>query len=350
MSQEQARRHARWQTASLQRGWAARRRLPLAVLYGALVWMRRLAYRLGWLKIRRLPVPVVVVGNVVAGGAGKTPTVLALAEHLQRQGWNPGVVSRGHGRQGMHVLEVTPDTPATLGGDEPVLIRRRGQLPVYVGADRAAAGLGLLQAHPDVNVILCDDGLQHLALHRDVEVVVFDERGVGNGWLLPAGLLREPWPPRSPSTSPVLMLRQYRDGRPPPHVEIPEGMACFDGRRRLARHAVDLDGRRVPLADLAGLPVVTVAGLAQPQRFFAMLAEQGIRGSTEMPLPDHAPASDYAEALSHSLPVICTEKDLAKLAQVWHPGSPPVWAIPLELDMDAAFFAALDTMLPPHSA
>jgi tetraacyldisaccharide 4'-kinase len=346
MSQTQAQRHARWQAEALERGWPAQRRRPLATLYGLLVLLRRLAYQSGLLRTRRLPVPVVVGGNVVVGGAGKTPTVLALINHLRQRGWHPGVVSRGHGRLAPGIMEVGPQTQASQGGDEPVLIHRRGCVPVFVGKDRAAAGQALLQAHQNVDLLLCDDGLQHLALERDVSVVVFDERGVGNGWLLPAGLLREPWPPGMAGRLPDLLLQQQRDGMPPPEIPRPPGVPGFVARRRLAKTAVGQDGQQLPLSQLAGIPFTAVAGLAQPQRFFDMLRAQGCQAMTEIALPDHAPAQAYAPALRQSLPVVCTEKDLPKLAEQWRKGDPPVWAVPLELDVDSAFFDALDARLP----
>ncbi|TNF59785.1 MAG: tetraacyldisaccharide 4'-kinase [Burkholderiales bacterium] len=342
----QAQRHARWQSEAMQRGWPAWRRRPLAAVYGVLVLLRQLAFRLGWLKVSRLPVPVLVVGNLVVGGAGKTPTVLSLTEHLRRRGWQPGVISRGHGRRGSGVREVCLQTPVTESGDEPALIRRRSGVPVFVGADRVAAGQALLAAHPDVDLLLCDDGLQHLALHADVSVAVFDERGVGNGWLLPAGLLREPWPPGRWARMPDLVLVQHREDRPPPEVDCPAPVPCFHGRRRLGGSATDTDGRSVPLRDLAAAPFAAVAGLAQPQRFFDMLRAQGCVPERTWALADHAPREAYAPVLAAGLPVVCTEKDRPKLAEVRRAGDPAVWAVALELDIDPAFFDALQARLP----
>ena len=144
----------------------------------------------------RADVPVIVVGNVSAGGAGKTPVTLALLEHLRARGWHPGVVSRGYGRRTTDCREVRSDSLALDVGDEPLLIARRAQVPVFVARQRMQAVQALRQAHPRINLIVCDDGLQHLALARDVEICVFNDEGVGNGWLLPAGPLREPWPRR----------------------------------------------------------------------------------------------------------------------------------------------------------
>ena len=181
-----------WQS----RSWAAWMLTPLAGLYGLLLLTRRALYALGLLHQTRLPVPVIVVGNVVVGGAGKTPTVMALIEALRARGWTPGVISRGHGRRpSINPQTVRADSTAIEVGDEPLQIHRATGAPVVVAHRRIDAGRALRQAHPEVDVIITDDGLQHWALHRDVSIVVMDDRGVGNGWLLPAGLLREPWPP-----------------------------------------------------------------------------------------------------------------------------------------------------------
>ncbi|HEY0825394.1 MAG TPA: tetraacyldisaccharide 4'-kinase, partial [Ramlibacter sp.] len=185
--------------SALQRAWLRRGPLawllaPLSLVYGALAALHRALYASGLRARARLPVPVVVVGNVVAGGAGKTPVVLALVEHLCARGIAAGIVSRGYGRAGEDCTEVRAEDDPGRVGDEPLLLRRKAGVPVFVAARRAQAGRALLAAHPRTRVIVSDDGLQHHALARDVEVCVFDARGIGNGWLLPAGPLRERWP------------------------------------------------------------------------------------------------------------------------------------------------------------
>ena len=185
--------------AALQRSWEERGALstvllPAAAAFEAIAAARRQLFARGWRESARLPVPVVVVGNLVVGGAGKTPTTIAVVELLERSGYTPGIVSRGYGRDGSGVVLVGRDASAQDVGDEPLLLQRRTGVPVAVGADRVGAGYALLGAHPRVDVIVSDDGLQHLALERDVEVLVFDERGAGNGRLLPAGPLRERMP------------------------------------------------------------------------------------------------------------------------------------------------------------
>ena len=171
-------------SACLERAWLARgplavALLPLAWLFGAAAALRRMLYRAGWLKAEALPVPVVVIGNLIVGGAGKTPTTIAVVELLRRHGFQPGVVSRGYGRRIDGVVDVAVDTPVAESGDEPRLLRIRLGVPVLVGRDRVAAARELLRLHPATDVIVSDDGLQHLRLARDAQVLVFDARGAG---------------------------------------------------------------------------------------------------------------------------------------------------------------------------
>jgi tetraacyldisaccharide 4'-kinase len=270
-------------------------------------------------------VPVIVVGNVVAGGAGKTPLTMALVNHLQQRGWRVGVISRGHGRKTHDTRAVMPDSLPNEVGDEPLLIRQKTGVPVWVAALRSEAGLGLLQAHPEVNMLVCDDGLQHWALARDLEICVMDERGVGNGWLLPAGPLREPWP------RPVdLLLHTGQNG-------LPGG---FQAQRQLAPMAHDAQGRSQALSSLLYQPVDAVAGLARPEAFFAMLRAAGLQLQRTTALPDHFDYAHGAPATTDRL-LLCTEKDAAKLWQ----HQPQALAVPLVLTPEAAFWQALDQRL-----
>lgn len=344
---------ARWQSIWRSRGpmaWALR---PVAFLYGALSWIRRGLYSIGAFQVTRLPVPVVVVGNVVVGGAGKTPTVLALIEHLGSQGWRPGVISRGYGRQGCQTMEVHANTPSGLSGDEPALIKRHSGVPVFVAQKRVQAARALLAAHPEVDLILCDDGLQHLALGRDVAIAVFDDRGVGNGWLLPAGLLREPWPPRSfAAFTPDLILQQHSTDTPLPLPNISHPPA-FHAQRHLSTEAVNAKGQRKALRSLAQTPLTALAGIARPEAFFAMLRDQGLDPTTTLALPDHADAAAYTDLLArHTGLVLCTEKDAVKLfdaaAQATDVDIERIWAVPLEVHADPAFFSTIDRLLARH--
>ena len=348
----------RWHSIWARRGWQATLLWPLSLVYRALSSGRRWLYSVGILRTERLPVPVIVVGNVVVGGAGKTPTVLALLEHLKARGWTPGVVSRGHGRQGHETREVLVDTPAEEGGAEPTLIRRSSGGPVFVARQRVLAARALLACHPEVNVLLCDDGLQHFALGRDIAIAVFDDRRTGNGWLLPAGLLREPWPPRPGQVHvPDLVLRQQREGtgEPAPLV-LPDGVPAFWAPRRLADEALGPHGERCALTALQGQPLTAVAGIARPEVFFEMLRERGLSLNHTVALPDHAGPEHFRSLLSTLTgTVLCTEKDAVKLfACLPAAGAPHAllcWAIPLQLHPDPAFFNALDQRLTalPHA-
>jgi tetraacyldisaccharide 4'-kinase len=330
----------RLQRAWLSRGWLSRALLPLAWAFGAATALRRTLHAWGLAPTRRLPVPVVVVGNLIAGGAGKTPTVIAIVHALQRRGHTPGIVSRGHGGSDSGPLEVTPATPASQCGDEPLLIHLRTRMPLVIGRDRVAAARQLLQRHPSVDVIVSDDGLQHLALGRDAQVIVFDERGAGNGWLLPAGPLRE----RVPRALPARTLVVYNAAGP--STALPGALA----QRSLAGAVALQDWWRgdpasaAALEALRGRPLIAAAGLANPRRFFDMLRERGL-AITPLPLPDH---HDYAALPwpTDAADVVLTEKDAIKLdpARI---GTTRVWVAPLDFALDAAFDSALFALLPP---
>jgi len=337
----------------LQQAWLGRGALacllwPLSQLYRAAEASRRALYRLGWLRVQRLPVPVIVVGNVVAGGAGKTPLVMALVAHLQARGWQPGVISRGHGRSGSDCLEVLPTLSAAQCGDEPLLIARRTSAPVFVAAQRVQAARALLAAHPGIDIIVADDGLQHHGLGRDLNIAVFDERGTGNGWLLPAGALREPWPRQRPigDRDPIapIDLVVYTTER------APEGaLLC---RRRLADHAEAADGSRLPLTQLISQPLAAWAGIAKPEQFFFMLRQAGLTLAHTRSWPDHhAYTVGDLQGLDGQT-VLVTEKDAVKLMPLaaalapagGEPG-PRLLAVPLQVEPEAAFFDALDARL-----
>ncbi|BDT68371.1 tetraacyldisaccharide 4'-kinase [Comamonadaceae bacterium OS-1] len=311
-----------------RRGWQAWLLWPLSLLYGLLAGLRRLLYRFGLKKSGRVPVPVVVVGNVVAGGSGKTPVVMALVQHWTARGVRVGVVSRGYGRSSTDCREVHPDSLPADVGDEPALIQRSCQVPVFVARQRLQAAQALLAAYPATQLIVCDDGLQHHALRRDLEICIFDDRGVGNGFLLPAGPLRETWP------RPVDLVL---------HSGAHPAFAGWRAQRRLADYAVRLDGSRVPLASLRGTPVLAVAAIAQPESFFSMLRASGLSLAETRALPDHYNFDSWSRSPDQHKIVICTEKDAVKL---WQHQS-DVLAIPLVLAIDAGFWAALDQRVDP---
>ncbi|MGE8319949.1 MAG: tetraacyldisaccharide 4'-kinase [Comamonas sp.] len=310
--------------------------LPLAWLYGALTALRRQLYRRGLLRRWRAPVPVVVVGNVIAGGAGKTPVTIHLVQRLQALGWQPGVVSRGYGRaEGNPApLPVAPDSTPAQVGDEPLLIARATGAPVVVCSRRADAVQALLRGHPACDVVICDDGLQHLALARDLEVVVFNRQGVGNGWLLPAGPLREPWPR-------ACDFALYA-GEPPPGL-AQSAAGAWPVQRALADHAVNRHGERIPLAALAGRPVHAVAAIAYPGEFFAMLQARGLQLAATEARADHDGFAGYRWS-GRRIPeavLLCTEKDAAKLWAV----EPEALAVPLVTAIAPAFAEAVHARL-----
>ncbi len=317
----QAWQHRRWLSSSL---W------PLCLLYGVLVRIHQTLYQWQWRKPHVLPVPVVVVGNVLVGGVGKTPIVMALVEHFTQQGLRVGVVSRGYGRsahahQTSPVCEVSVNSLADDVGDEPLLIHKRCHVPVWVGAQRIEAARALLKAHPQVQLIISDDGLQHLALARDIELCVFDERGIGNGWLLPAGPMREPWPRRY--TTPDVKRFELQTASPTssPHLLN----IAFVVQRRLSHVAMQADGTQREVRHWAQHPAQALAGVAKPQVFFDMLQAQGVQLANTLALPDHASADQLKAAVAqlqqNQADVLCTEKDAVKL---W-PFFPQVWAVPL---------------------
>lgn len=309
---------------------------PLAALYG-LLWRRRSRRAVAPVA---LPVPVLVVGNLVAGGAGKTPTVIALVAGLRQRGWTPGIVSRGHGRAGAAALQtVGPHATAAEVGDEPLLLARRTGAPVVVGRDRVAAARQLLREHPAVDLLVADDGLQHLALPRQAELVVFDERGLGNGLLLPAGPLREPLPKSLPARTRIVYTGGVAStGLPGELVRRSLGLAW-----PLAAWAAGSRQEAPPLAHLRGRPLLAAAGLAAPEKFFAMLEQVGLT-ITRLPLPDH---HDYTTLPwpADTAEVVTTEKDAVKIDPA-HIGATQVWVVPLDLALPASLVGELMSWLP----
>jgi tetraacyldisaccharide 4'-kinase len=314
---------------------------PLSWLYRALSAAHRWAYRTGILETQRAPVPVLVVGNLVAGGAGKTPAVMALVALLRQQGWTPGVISRGHGRLGHGVEAVSRQRCAAEVGDEPLLVHLRTGAPVAVGADRAAAARALCQAHPEIDLLIADDGLQHHRLHHDMAVLVFDERGAGNGLLLPAGPLRQRLPQRLPPQQLVLYNA----------VAASAPLPGFTGQRRLhgVQPLADWWAGQTPPADggwsaLQGRPLLAAAGLARPEPFFVMLEAQGLQ-IHRLPLSDHH-RFDSLPWPAGTTDVIVTEKDAVKLPPE-RMGSTRVWVARLDFQPEPAFADALRTLCAP---
>ena len=277
-----------------------------------------------------MPVPVVVVGNITVGGTGKTPLVIHLAGALRARGRHPGIVSRGYRGDSGHALEVTSGSDPRVVGDEPLLLARRSTCPVFVGRDRVAAARHLLASYPKCDLIIADDGLQHYRLDRDVEIALFDERGVMNGWSLPAGPLREP----------VSRLAQvdavvFNGAAVSPAPTL--AAATFSMRLLGERfHRLDEPSTTCSAADLAGARLHAVAGIGAPRRFFDHLTGMGL-GFSEHPFADHHDFSSEDLVFAGDA-ILTTEKDAVKLARLRLPL--PVWVLPVtaEVKPDLAAF------------
>ena len=279
---------------------------PLAWLFGRAVALRRAGYRHGVLRQARVAVPVIVVGNITAGGAGKTPLVAALVEALAARGRHPGIVSRGHGRATNDVREVRADDDARDVGDEPLLLAASGAR-VVVGRDRVAAARKLIDGHPDVDVIVADDGLQHYALARDVEIAVVDAaRELGNERLLPAGPLREP-ASRLDSVD-AIVWRTASGVRPRMRAHAREFVATYEPRRWI--NVID-PALRFDAPLLRDPATVAIAGIAHPDTFFAALRAQGFAGKA-IAFPDHHRYVRDDIAFAGAPAILMTEKDAVK--------------------------------------
>lgn len=318
-----------WLTRTwLTRGGCSTALMPVAWIYGAMVQCRKILYQTGLFKSDSVHATVIVVGNIVAGGGGKTPLTIAIVEHLQAAGYSVGIVSRGFGRRSADVQEVERNSVPQDVGDEPLMMKRRCHVPVFVAGRRADAAQALLAAYPATQIIVCDDGLQHPALARDIEICAMDARGIGNGRMLPAGPLREPWP----RAVDLLIHTGQR--------ALPEG---FSGKRFLADSAVNASGQRTLLRDLHAQKVNAVAAIAQPQAFFDMLLAQGLSLGQTFALQDHALFDNWS-APAGDTPLLCTEKDAVKLWGRY----PQALAVPLTFQPEPAFLAALDAQLRQH--
>lgn len=311
--------------------------LPVGLIFFAIAALRRLVYRLGWLRSERLPVPVVVIGNIIAGGAGKTPLTLWLAQRLVAVGRKPGIVSRGYGRDRDDIRKVGAGGTAQDYGDEPLLLARRSNCPVYVGTDRAAAARALLAKHPECDLILCDDGLQHYRLRRDVEIAVIDRRGLMNGWPLPAGPLREP--ARRLASVDALVLNGTALA-PVQEQRVPAFMMHLAGQRF---QRLDDPQTTCTAHDLSGKKLHAVAGIGEPQRFFDHLTALGLQCECHAFPDHHCYAADDLKFAGDA--VLMTEKDALKCAGL---SALPIWVLPVdavvEPDLARHVLDILDTL------
>lgn len=288
----------------------------------------------------RLPVPVVVVGNIYVGGTGKTPVTIALVRELQARGWHPGVISRGFGRKDDDVKLINEHTHADEAGDEPLLIARETGVPVAVGRQRHAAGQCLLDAHPEVDLIISDDGLQHAALARDVEIAVVGARGLGNGWVLPAGPLREP--PSRLDTVDAIVLNTSNEAVVESRTPRYAASSCFGACTQLAT------GRTASIDELSddirekGLKSLSAAGIAAPGRFFAMIRAHDIEGE-ELELGDHFDFAQNPFANRHEDIIFITGKDAVKCRHIPElAGDKRLWIVGLEVKLDPYLIDLID--------
>ena len=335
MSGRAAPQPPRWWFDGSPPPWPAR---ALSLLYGATVSARRLAYRRGWRRSRHPGVPVVIVGNLTAGGSGKTPLAIALVERLRQAGWTPGVASRGYGRNDAgRARWVEAGGDPALAGDEPLLIATRTGARVRVDRDRLAAARALADAGCDV--VVCDDGLQHYALARDIEIELQDaRRRYGNGLLLPAGPLREPLERAADCAFRVLNLG----------VAGPDDAAPLRGTdewpmRLVPGEARPLSGGRPqPLDRFRGQRVHAVAGIGDPERFFGMLRGLGI-AVVPHAFPDHHAYAARDFDFGSPLPILMTEKDAVKCHGL---GLQHAFVVPVDARLPEPFWSALLDRLP----
>jgi tetraacyldisaccharide 4'-kinase len=308
---------------------------PLAALFSIVTRLRRLAYRRGWLAAVSVGVPVIIVGNITAGGSGKTPLVIWLVNWLRAQGYRPGGVSRGYGGTTRGCAAVQPDSSPAVVGDEPLLIRVKTGVPVVVGRDRVAAARTLMARHPGVDVIVADDGLQHYRLQRDIELAVIDAAsGLGNGWPLPAGPLREP---RSRLASVDAVIQVVR-GAAQPRAYPPVATWRADYRAGLAWRLRAPQDKR-PLADLPAHEWIAATGIGRPQGFFDMLAAQGIR-FRPLAFADHH--AFQPQDLPADAAVLMTEKDAVKCLAF---AGTDWWAVELDVAPETGFIDWLGARL-----
>ncbi|ALS62990.1 tetraacyldisaccharide 4'-kinase [Pandoraea norimbergensis] len=345
---------AQWQ----RRGVMAWLLWPLSWIFAGVAAWRRLSFRRGWKTSTRLPVPVIVVGNLTVGGTGKTPTVIALVAALRQQGYRPGVLSRGYGAQLSRPTEVVATSRPEDVGDEPLLIAKRTGVPVWVWPARVEGGRALLAAHPECDVIVCDDGLQHYALARDVEIAVFDHRLGGNGFLLPAGPLREPLSRRRdanlindpfgktlpdwPNTWRLTLALGDAWCVNQPSLSRP--LAHFASAGLPASASVSASTAAPASAAPASRRILAAAGIGAPERFFAALRAAGLSIET-LPLPDHYDfATNPFDGVAADA-ILITEKDAVKCL-TW--SDPRVWAVPAEAALDARLVSLVVEKLRGH--
>lgn len=300
--------------------------LPLSIIFYLMVWLRRVLYKTDCLRVYKLPVPVVIVGNINMGGVGKTPIVIKLVEVLKAKGIAVGVISRGYGRKAQNALMV--DTLGSIDdfGDEPFLIAKRLHIPVAVAAKRVNAGRLLLKKHPKIQVILADDGLQHYQLARDIEIVVVDaKQGFGNGCILPQGPLREPIS-RLREAQAIVLTHSSKDDRAPEQLSLPKAVPLFLSHLDCSMfYSLNHPQQTRFVADFMNQEILALAGIGQPEQFFETLRALGIKINETLCFSDHH-QFNKDDIPSGFDAVLVTEKDAVKLQQF---ALNNVWVLPV---------------------
>ncbi|MGH8453800.1 MAG: tetraacyldisaccharide 4'-kinase [Nevskiales bacterium] len=304
---------------------------PLSLMYETAIALRRWLYRHGWMRSERLSVPVIVVGNITVGGTGKTPLVIWLVEQLRARGWRPGIVSRGYGGGSTRwPCEVNASSDPGEVGDEPVLLAQRLSCPIMVGPRRVDAARQLLARH-DINIIVSDDGLQHYAMQRDIEIAVVDgQRGLGNGLLLPAGPLRES---ESRLREVQLVVTNGAEGKGLRMDLAPDAFVRLDGAESL------------PATAFAGRSVHALAGIGHPERFFDGLRAAGLRVLPHS-FPDHYRFKTEDITFPDNIDVVMTEKDAVKCRGF---AGPRHWYLAVQARLGPEAGPRLDELLQPLS-
>lgn len=322
-------------TASWQkRSWLAYLLWPLSQLVSAWMVLRDCLYHCGLFKRETLPVPVIVVGNIFVGGTGKTPFTLWLIQACQERGFSPGIVSRGYGRTSRTLHIVEPHSRPKEAGDEPLLLAHHSGCPVVVGADRPSAARLLLTHFPKTNLIISDDGLQHCALGRDIDIILFDERGIGNGWLLPAGPLRE----SANRSADIIVINDPHHATVLPYSQPTFYMTVTPKEVYQLSHPQ----QRCDLSFFTHHHnIAAAAGIGHPERFFSSLAEQGILCNT-YPLPDHF---DYASNPFKKIfaeVILITEKDAIKCQDIPEIREDTrIWVVNTHVSVDASIMTII---------
>ena len=292
---------------------------PASLVFLLGVLLRRALYALRIFKSAHPGIPVIIVGNLTVGGSGKTPLVIWIAEFLKSKGWSPGIVSRGYGAKVEEPRAATVASDAAEVGDEPIVLSRRSGCPVWIGPERVRVAAVLRREEPKVDVLILDDGLQHYAMRRDIEIAVVDARGFGNGFLLPAGPLREPkWRLR---TADAVVAHGFAGKGFAMQLEGETAHRMTDARERQ------------PLSAFAGQKVHAVAGIGDPNRFFVHLGKAGLKVLPH-PFPDHHRFTPRDLEFGDQAPVMLTEKDAVKLRSV---ARPHWWVLPVSAKLDPAF-------------